>query len=228
MTDRAAFVTGAGLAAGLMYLLDPDGGRRRRALARDKLASALAQSEDALGATGRDMANRARDVIARARTAVRGERDTPDPVVAERVRAKLGHHVSHPGSIEVVVAGGRVILAGPVLVGEVDDLVRAVQRVRGVRDVESRLEVHQGPDDAPGLQGGVPMQSSWSPAARALAGAAGAGLVLSAAARRGLLAGVLGALGFAMLARAATNVDLRRLVRGMKTREQRGAGEYVH
>lgn len=55
---------GAAIGAGIMYLLDPDGGRRRRALVRDQLVSAGHKASDAVGATSRDMTNRARGVVA--------------------------------------------------------------------------------------------------------------------------------------------------------------------
>ena len=57
-----------------------------------------------------------------------------DDVLAERVRARLGHNVSH-ASIEVQVAQGEVTLRGPVLDAEVDGLLRAVRAVPGVRGV---------------------------------------------------------------------------------------------
>jgi hypothetical protein len=203
MTGRAVLIAGAGLGAGLMYLLDAQRGRRRPG--------------QAFAATARDMSNRARGVMARARAAFGRERDTPDGTVSERVRSKLGHHVSHPGSIEVAVANGRVILAGPVLASELDDLMHAVRRVRGVRDVESRLQVQQGAEQVPGLKGGVARGGErWSSRARALAGAAGAGLLVSAGTRRGLVGAVLGLLGLGMLARAATDGDLRGLIPRLK------------
>jgi hypothetical protein len=186
-----------------MYLLDPERGRRRRALARDKFTSALASGEATFAAKARDLSNRARGVIAEMRSSTAGVTDAPDPVLVERVRAKLGQHVSHPGSVEVVVANGRVILAGPVLASEVERLVRAVHRVRGVRDVESHLQVLQEAGNQPGLQRGVargrerlgPMGTMSSPMARAVVGAAAAGLVLLARRRRRLPAAVLRLLG---------------------------------
>lgn len=51
--DRLTLLGGAGLAAGLgaglMYLLDPQGGRQRRALAREKCAHAAKTSGKAVG-----------------------------------------------------------------------------------------------------------------------------------------------------------------------------------
>src|SRR5262245_53945328 len=155
MTGRALLLAGAGVGAGIVYLFDPQAGRRRRALARDKVQSAFAKGQDAFDVTRRDMANRARGLVAEGRAAVRRESPPSDDVLAERVREKLGHYASHPGSIAVTVVGGCVLLEGPVLASEVDRLVRAAARVRGVRDVESRLAVHRTPGDVPGLQGGV-------------------------------------------------------------------------
>ena len=58
---------GIGLGAALMYMLDPDKGRRRRALLRDQLTSASNRASKALGRTSRDLSNRAQGVVAEAR-----------------------------------------------------------------------------------------------------------------------------------------------------------------
>lgn len=55
---------------------------------------------------------------------------------------------------------------------------------------------------------------SWSPAERALAGAFGAGLAAWGYLRGGIKGYALGAVGAGLLARAATNQDLARLVKG--------------
>ena len=55
---------GAGLGAGLMYLLDPDRGSRRRAIARDKITSAVNRTGQAIGEKSRDLRNRARGIAA--------------------------------------------------------------------------------------------------------------------------------------------------------------------
>lgn len=57
--DRAmALLAGAGLGAGLMYLLDPQMGRRRRALVRDKAVHMLHEAEDAARTVATDLRHR--------------------------------------------------------------------------------------------------------------------------------------------------------------------------
>ena len=51
-------IAGAGAGAGLMYLLDPDRGTRRRALARDQISRAANVTGEALEATWRDARTR--------------------------------------------------------------------------------------------------------------------------------------------------------------------------
>ena len=63
-------LTGVTLGAGLMYLFDPERGRRRRALLRDKAVSLSSQTGDALGRTARDLSNRATGVAAEASRAL--------------------------------------------------------------------------------------------------------------------------------------------------------------
>jgi len=58
------FLSGVGLGAALMYILDPERGRTRRALVRDKVISAGNQTRQALNTTARDIGNRARGTVA--------------------------------------------------------------------------------------------------------------------------------------------------------------------
>lgn len=133
---------GLGLGAGLMYLLDPDGGRRRRALARDKAVHGLKVSGKALRKTSLDVGNRTRGLVAEAGSRLRkGSAD--DRKLEGRVRSKLGRHLSDPSALQVQCQDGLVTLSGPVLASELDKVLAKVQKIKGVQDVESRLEIHE-------------------------------------------------------------------------------------
>src|SRR5215218_4105227 len=135
--DLARQIAALGLGAAAMYFLDPDRGRRRRHLVRDKLVHAAKQSGDAVGTTSQDLANRAGGLAAVARRRLNDEQPD-DGVLADRVRAALGRAVSHPGAIGVVAQEGRIVLSGPVLADEADKLVANIRRVRGVAEVVDR------------------------------------------------------------------------------------------
>lgn len=214
----APLILGALIGAAATYLLDPDQGRRRRAGLRDRLTSRLGRLDHALAVAGRDLSNRTRGVVFGLRSRFEpGE--VSDEVLAERVRARLGRVVSHPGAIGVAARQGSVILSGPVLNHEHAHLMRAVRSVPGVLEVEDQLETHATANGIPSLQGGVTppeerfelMQENWSPAARVLVGVAGTMLVLNALQKRQLNSLLTGALGGALLVRSSTNVPLRRL-----------------
>jgi osmotically-inducible protein OsmY len=219
-TDQKSLWLGGGalLGAGLMALLDPERGRRRRALLRDKAIRAAHTMEDAAGTTWRDLSHRAVGVASEVRRIARGEQ-VADDVLTERVRSKIGRLVSHPASIEVSAKGGEVTLAGPVLQRELDGLLHGVRCVRGLTRLDDRLEVHEQAGSVPGLQGPGSareprfelLQENWSPTARLLAGLAGVGLAGLGARRRGGLGAGLGALGSGILLRAVTNLPFRRL-----------------
>lgn len=152
-TGALAALAALGAGAALMYLLDPDRGASRRALLRGRIASSLRTADERLGASRRDLANRARGMLAETRARLTPE-DVDDQVIVGRVRAELGHHVSHPGSLEVTSERSVVTLGGPVLADEVDKVLEVTRKVRGVREVVSRLEVHESAGSVPGLQGG--------------------------------------------------------------------------
>jgi uncharacterized membrane protein len=216
-------VTGTIGAAG-MYWLDPDQGRRRRALARDKLAGAAEQLSSAVRAGSRDLKSRARGAGAEVRARFSAD-DASDEVLAERVRSALGRVVSHPRAIEVLASDGRITLVGDVLAREHDELLATVSDVRGVVGVADNLSVHEQSNEIPALQGGRlrrgtragGARENWSPATRLIAGASGAGLLLIGSGqlvgeRPHRLAGVFAlALGGALVTRSFTNAPLRRL-----------------
>ncbi len=219
MDRQQSLINGMLIGAGLMYLLDPVKGDRRRALLRDQLVHAANQLGDALDTSVRDLQHRSYGVVAETRGRLRSEEVSDDELVA-RVRSELGRVVSHPRSIHVEAHGGRVILSGPVLARELDDLLRAVQGVRGVEEVENRLDVHQSAGDVPGLQGQGHrpghqldvMQENWAPATRLLATVAGGVIALQGLRSGGILGSTLGLVGLGLLARGTTNLETKRLV----------------
>jgi hypothetical protein len=60
MSRAVSMLAGLGVGAGLMYFLDPQMGRRRRALVRDKAVSLAHEAQDAADVVRRDVRNRAR------------------------------------------------------------------------------------------------------------------------------------------------------------------------
>ena len=177
--DNRSLLSGIAIGAALALAFDPDQGRRRRALVRDKVIRGTRVSREALDATVRDVGNRARGVAAATRGRFSSE-EVDDERLLERVRAKLGRVCSHPRAIDVEVHDGEVTLRGPVLAEEVRDLLNAAASVRGVNSVTNELEPHDSPEGVPSLQGEGRLagssfdllQPNWAPATRALVSAA--------------------------------------------------------
>jgi uncharacterized membrane protein len=200
-----------------MYLLDPDRGRPRRNRIKDQAVHTVRQADRFAGRSLRDVRNRLRGVAAETRSRLRHD-DAEEPVLYARVRAAIGRVVSNPHSIEVTVDDGTVLLAGPVLANELDDLIRTVERVHGVHDVIDELDVHEKPDGVPGLQSGwntarFPLlQKNWSPAARLISGLGGAVIALYGRRLPFPLRSPTRLFGVGLLARAITNQEARRIV----------------
>jgi uncharacterized membrane protein len=220
MNRGVTLVGAAGLGAGLMYFLDPVLGRRRRGLVRDRVITAMARADGLISKTGRDLAHRAAGFAAEASAVVRGRERVSDEVLAQRVRAKIGRYCSHASSLGVSVRRGQVILDGPILAAEVEDVLRAAAAVPGVGNVENRLTVHQRAGNVSGLQGQGRrpmerfdlMQAHWAPATRLLAGTVGCGLMANCLARRTLPAALLGTGGFGLFLRGLTNLPMAQLL----------------
>ena len=152
MKKGAALVGGVGLGAALMYFFDPDRGKRRRALVRDKFEAAGNKASCYAGKMGRDIRNRAYGMASETKSLFRHE-DVTDEVLVDRVRARLGRYPVHIGSIDVGAHNGVVTLSGPILAREEPQVLRATRFVRGVKEVNNQLAVHADAGNIPALQG---------------------------------------------------------------------------
>lgn len=178
MNTRSLLI-GAAAGSALTFMLDPNGGGRRRALVRDQAIRATRKTRDGLDATARDIANRAGGIAAATQGRWSGDQVSDDTLIA-RVRAKLGRVCSHAHAIQVDAQDGHVTLRGPVLASELPAVISAAEAVRGVVGVHSELESHDTGDGIPALQGqgrrAGPsldlLQSNWAPATWAIVSAA--------------------------------------------------------
>ena len=193
------FLGTLGLGAALMYYLDPQGGRQRRARLRSRYEQAVHRIEHA-----------------------------GDMILAARVRAALRQQVSHPHAIEVQSHEGAVTLSGAILAHEIEGLLDCVRGLHGVKAVESELIPHEDPArlepprgvDERAKQLAQLVRENWPPSARAAAGGLGALLALNGLLRGGVKGLAYGAIGSTLLARAATHADLKGIVSGSRAKKE--------
>ena len=134
-----ALILGVGLGAALMYFLDPDSGRRRRALVREKSAHYAREARTRQAALLHHAGNRVRGAAASVRQRLHTSEIVEDGILLERVRAALGHVVGDPHAVDIRVKCGIVVLKGPAREDQMGELLACVRNVRGVQDVENRL-----------------------------------------------------------------------------------------
>lgn len=181
LTMTANWMIPAAAGAAATWFLDPDSGRRRRSIMRDKTRRTWKLFSSAVQVGAWDLRHVTEGRLAELRAAF--QRDTAsDRVVRARMRALLGRHVSHPGAVTITVDDGMATLMGPIIRHEVDPLLDALLSVRGVRGIESRLEIYDSAGPIPSLQGGVDRDppTGWRPASRMLAGIGGCAALATA------------------------------------------------
>jgi BON domain len=168
------------------------------ALRRSRLACEEIEEDRHMRESGNRSAGATAELSARLKRDQAG-----DEIVQDRVRSALGRVASQPDAIKVSVYVRRVILNGPVPAAELDSILRSVARVRGVREVENQLEVHE-------------QTSGVSSLTRLLSGAVGTAAAIAGLRRRGSLGRLLTVFGLGMLARAL----LDRSIHGGRNQEQ--------
>lgn len=208
ITNGMCALGGIGLGAGLMYLFDPDRGKRRRATLRDKATVALHEAGDTVDKGMRDLTNRVSGEFFEAVNYFSPEQ-VSDDVLASRIRTALGRTVSYPHAIEVSVTQGAVVLTGHILQRDVERLLLTVGRMKGVHTIDNKLREHLAPGDVPDMRGRphdvrdrMLLDRQWTPAARLGAAVAGSFLTIYGLSRRGIFGFACKAAGTAMFLRA--------------------------
>jgi hypothetical protein len=196
MKTTTNLITGIAIGTGLMFLLDPQHGNRRRALVRDKAKRWSKETGRALEKTGDALEQGYRQVAAGSRGAVEavkritGRAETAtDRELEARLQSCIGRHSTHPSAIDVSVTNGRATIRGPILAAEAREVLECASAIGGVVAVENRLEVHADPGDVPALQGGTHrrgMMRWWerSPTLRVATSSLAAAVLVAAAARK--------------------------------------------
>ncbi len=181
--------------AGFMFFFDPDRGRRRRAGLKGRVARLAHQNGDIWRKGVRDLTNRAAGVAAETKRVVT-EAPPDDRVLVARVRAVLGHVVCDARNVTATAFNGVVTLRGTVRPGEPELVIPAVERISGVRGVESGLTTAGEPVVPPCASGEL------TATAKLLLSAGGSLFLVNGLARRGVGPTLFGAVGAGMLVRA--------------------------
>jgi hypothetical protein len=80
------------------------------------------------------------------------EGEIPDEILEERVKAQIGHVLSHQ-SVSVRARDGHVIVEGPIRRGEKQKLVDRLKSTRGVRSFHLLVEEHGTEEELPSFHG---------------------------------------------------------------------------
>jgi osmotically-inducible protein OsmY len=134
---------GALVGAALAYLIDPQNGRRRRALLRDKSAAYVRRSGSKTAQAGRAVAAEAHGVAQKAQHLKEEPKEYDDATLAQKVQSEVFRDPDVPkGQINVNAEDGIVVLRGEVERPELmEELVERTRNVQGVREVQNLLHL---------------------------------------------------------------------------------------
>ena len=130
------FIRSVGLGALSAYVFDPDTGRRRRAMARDRFPAIFRRMSAKAERTGKAVAAEAEAVKQKATHLKEKEKPQPDDVtLARKVETEVPK-----GQINVNAENGKIVLRGEVEKPEmIQDLEKRTKKVQGVKEVENLL-----------------------------------------------------------------------------------------
>jgi osmotically-inducible protein OsmY len=142
MRAKTAFLAGAGA----VYFLDPETGKRRRHVARDRTLRALRRLQRGAVKKVKLVGGHARGLVAITRRAVtQPSVAVDDETVAQRIRSDALRDLGFSTKdIDVRVEDGFARLRGSVnTIDDADRLVSRVRKVPGVRDVSAEVRVSE-------------------------------------------------------------------------------------
>jgi osmotically-inducible protein OsmY len=133
-----------GLGAALTYFFDPQQGRRRRAMAGDRIAAFFRRRTRQGERLGRAASSQATGLAQKAKHRKEEPKPQPDDVTLTRkVETEIFRDAEIPkGQINVNAENGKIYLRGEVGQPElIKDLEERARKVQGVQDVENLLHL---------------------------------------------------------------------------------------
>jgi osmotically-inducible protein OsmY len=140
-----------GLGALIAYFFDPENGRSRRALARDRIPALFRRRSERLERAGRSVSAEAYGAKQKAKHLKEEEKPQPDDVtLARKVETEIFRDADVPkGQINVNAEKGKIVLRGEVEEPQlIKDLEKRTKKVQGVREVENLLHTPGSPAPA--------------------------------------------------------------------------------
>jgi osmotically-inducible protein OsmY len=136
-------VIAAAAALGAAWFMDPQSGRRRRAMLRDRVAAFFRRSARSGGRAARGVASEAYGLKQKATHLREEPKDFDDQTLKAKVETELFRGPDTPkGQVNVNAQHGVVQLRGEVDSPElIDELVARTRSVQGVREVENLLHL---------------------------------------------------------------------------------------
>ena len=135
----------------LAYFFDPDNGRRRRAMAGQRIPALFRRVSERAERTGRSVAAEAEGMKQKATHLKEEEKPRPDDVtLARKVETEIFRDADVPkGQINVNAENGKIVLRGEVEQPEmIKDLEKKTKKVQGVTEVENLLHTPGTPTPA--------------------------------------------------------------------------------
>ena len=134
---------GALVGAALAYLFDPQSGRRRRAMLRDRSTAFARQGGRKTARASRAVAAEAYGVSQKVQHLKEEPKEYDDATLAQKVQSEIFRDADVPkGQINVNAEDGIVVLRGEVDGPELmEELVARTRKVQGVRDVQNLLHL---------------------------------------------------------------------------------------
>jgi osmotically-inducible protein OsmY len=137
-----------GLGALVAYFFDPQNGRTRRALARDRIPALFRRGSERIERAGRSVSAEAYGVKQKAKHLKEEEKPQPDDVtLARKVETEIFRDADVPkGQINVNAENGKIVLRGEVEQPQlIKDLEKRTKKVQGVQEVENLLHLQGTP-----------------------------------------------------------------------------------
>jgi osmotically-inducible protein OsmY len=132
------------LGAALTYFFDPQQGRRRRAIAKDRVTAFFRQRMGKAEQVAQPASAQAEGLVQKATHFEEEPKPQPDDVtLARKVETEIFRDADVPkGQINVNAENGKIVLRGEVEKPElIKDLEERTRKVQGVQDVENLLRV---------------------------------------------------------------------------------------